>query len=191
MFRKKIAQDLGGYRAAFEAAEDYDLWLRMSEVTQIANLADELVQYRWHNANVSARRAIRQAFSVRLAQRSADMRRRTGQDPAADLVAPPDWRLPQSLDTFFAEDAAAYRLLDLADPNSVPGSAEIDFSPLVARISELNHAERKLAVRAMANYLRHASPSNRYRICGFFVQMVRRRPGMALLAVRHFVRPVP
>jgi glycosyltransferase involved in cell wall biosynthesis len=43
MLRPEIARDLGGYRAAFEAAEDYDLWLRMSEITRLGNIGEPAV----------------------------------------------------------------------------------------------------------------------------------------------------
>ena len=36
--RREVIVDLGGYRGAFQAAEDYDLWLRVAERGQIANL---------------------------------------------------------------------------------------------------------------------------------------------------------
>lgn len=190
MFRKEIVQTLGGYRGAFEAAEDYDLWLRISEVAQIANLADQLIQYRRHRANVTARLAIRQAFSVRLAQRSAAARRRIGRDPAINLASPPDWWLPESLQSFFADDVVTYRLLNLADENFVSETAESDFSPLVAKLPELNYAERQLAARAIANHMRHASLHEVYRTCGVFARMVKQRPGMAFLAARHVFKGV-
>ncbi len=181
MFRTEIGRRLGGYRAAFEATEDYDLWLRMSEVTRLANVAEPLVQYRRHGANVTARKAIRQAFSVRLAQRAAWIRWRTGCDPATALASPPDWRLPQALSSFYAEDVVTYRLLDFADPDFAMRNSEVDFSPLVERLSQLNHAERRLAVLAMINHLKARASSRTFRL---FAQMIWQRPGMALLAAR-------
>jgi hypothetical protein len=184
IFRTEIARRLGGYRAAFEAAEDYDLWLRMSEVTQLANMAEPLVQYRRHDTNVSARKAIRQCFSVRLAQRATGIRRRTGRDPALGMTTAPDWRSPHALGTFYADEAVTYRLLDLADPECSRGAKNIDFSPLVERLSELNHAERRLAALAIVNHLRHAPAAELVRTRRTLVQMLWRRPGMALLAAR-------
>jgi glycosyltransferase involved in cell wall biosynthesis len=184
IFRTEIARRLGGYRAAFEAAEDYDLWLRMSEITQLANAADVLVQYRRHDTNVSARKAIRQSFSVRLAQRATGIRRQTGRDPAIGMTTAPDWRTAHALDTFYGKHAVIYRLLDLADPECSAGAEHIDFSPLVERLSELNHAERRLAALAIINYLRRAPAGAFARTGRTLVQMLWRRPGMALLAAR-------
>jgi len=184
MLRTEIVRRLGGYRAAFEAAEDYDLWLRMSEVTLLANVAEPLVYYRRHSASVTAQNAIRQAFSVRLAQRAAQLRRRTGCDPATDLVTAPDWRLPQALSAFYAEDVATYRLLDLADPDRANRNKDVDFSPLLHRISLLNHAERRLAARAVINQFRRAPAHNALQTARVLAQMIWQRPGMALLAAR-------
>jgi glycosyltransferase involved in cell wall biosynthesis len=182
--RTEIARGLGGYRAVFEAAEDYDLWLRMSEVTSLANLPEPLVQYRRHGSNVTAQKAVRQSFSVRLAQRAAWVRRRTGRDPAIDLAIAPDWRLPQALNSFYAEDVITYRLLDLADSNFANRNSEADFSPIVERLSRLNHAERRLAVLAMINHLRHAPAAEAARTRRVLARTMWRRPGMALLAAR-------
>lgn len=147
MARADLVRRLGGYRAAFEAAEDHDLWLRMSEMAETANLPEFLTLYRWHRANVSQRKEIRAAFSVRLAQRSAAARRRTGKDPADGLAAPPDWRDAGADQAFYAPDARLYRLLAGADP--AEPLAEADPSPLVERFGDLTHRERKLAQRAV------------------------------------------
>lgn len=44
--RADLIGKLGGYRAAFRHAEDYDLWLRASRSTSIANLPEPLLLYR-------------------------------------------------------------------------------------------------------------------------------------------------
>jgi glycosyltransferase involved in cell wall biosynthesis len=147
MMRTALARRVGGYRAAFRAAEDYDLWLRMAEAGGIANLAHYLTQYRQHDANLSRRDAIRQSFSVRLAQRSAAGRRSGAGDPAGTLTAPPDWWADAAETAFFADDVVLYRLLDsdrLQGPHYIRAVPE--------RLFRLNHVERRLAqlrLRAM------------------------------------------
>jgi glycosyltransferase involved in cell wall biosynthesis len=180
MLRVEIARRLGGYRSFFQAAEDYDLWLRFSEVTKVANLAETLVQYRRHGRNVTRRDAIRQAFSVGLALRSAKARRHGGADPAADLKNPPDWR--SELPSFCAEDAALYRLLDLADPSVATDDivAETDFTPLLDRVAELSHAECKLATLAMVRHMKLAPRSRAASTMKVLLGLLRRRPGMTL-----------
>lgn len=39
------------------AAEDYDLWCRLEEQTEFANIPELLLQYRWHQTNVSKEKA--------------------------------------------------------------------------------------------------------------------------------------
>ena len=55
MMRRDAVLKAGGYRKAFCHAEDYDLWLRMSDLGYaIANLPQPLLNYRRHGANVTA-----------------------------------------------------------------------------------------------------------------------------------------
>ena len=56
MMRRDAVLQAGGYRKAFFSyAEDYDLWLRMSDLGYaIANLPQPLLNYREHGVNVSA-----------------------------------------------------------------------------------------------------------------------------------------
>jgi glycosyltransferase involved in cell wall biosynthesis len=73
MFRRDVFDRAGGYRKGLNCAEDYDLWLRMSEVTLIANLPEILVRYRIHRASMSSRLPLRLALAetcVRAAQRA-------------------------------------------------------------------------------------------------------------------------
>ena len=51
MIRKKIS-DLK-YRKETPLAEDYDLWVRISQKTRVTNLAESLVKYRLHADNIS------------------------------------------------------------------------------------------------------------------------------------------
>jgi GT2 family glycosyltransferase len=149
MMRTALARQVGGYRAAFRAAEDYDLWLRMAEASDVAVLPEVLIGYRLHEANLSRRDAIRQSFSVRLAQRCAAARRQGSGDPASGLEAPPDWWARDAETSFFAGDAALYRFLD-ADP-----LAAQDYLPAVQScVFALNHAERRLAQAKLSAMLR-------------------------------------
>ena len=46
MFRKSSVQQIGGYREFLTGSEDYDLWLRLSEIGRISNLPMKLTKYR-------------------------------------------------------------------------------------------------------------------------------------------------
>jgi glycosyltransferase involved in cell wall biosynthesis len=43
VMRRSALEQAGGYDEAFPVAQDYDLWLRLSAVTRLANLADPLL----------------------------------------------------------------------------------------------------------------------------------------------------
>jgi hypothetical protein len=43
MFRRALIDGFGGYDESFAVAQDYDLWLRLSRVTRLANLSEPLV----------------------------------------------------------------------------------------------------------------------------------------------------
>jgi glycosyltransferase involved in cell wall biosynthesis len=148
MMRADAVRRLGGYRKAFGAAEDYDLWLRMAENGGIANLPERLVALRRHDASVSRRNAVRQAFSVRLAQRSAAARRTGASDPAAALAEPPDWWAADTETAFFAPEVGFYRFLD-SDRTAAPQY----LAAVERRLFALNHAERKLAQARLGEML--------------------------------------
>jgi glycosyltransferase involved in cell wall biosynthesis len=58
MMRKDAVLAAGGYREAFRVAQDYDLWLRLSDRLEIDNLPDVHYQWRLDRDNVyTARRA--------------------------------------------------------------------------------------------------------------------------------------
>ncbi|MCA9095543.1 MAG: glycosyltransferase, partial [Planctomycetaceae bacterium] len=50
MIRGDILKQVGGYDEEFPAAEDLDLWFRLSEHGQLANLPEALHQYRLHES---------------------------------------------------------------------------------------------------------------------------------------------
>lgn len=67
MMRTDLVRKLGGYRAAFRHAEDYDLWLRASLHTDIANLSDRLLLYRRSSEQISRKHAAEQAKAAAIA----------------------------------------------------------------------------------------------------------------------------
>jgi glycosyltransferase involved in cell wall biosynthesis len=81
MARRASLVAAGGYRAAFLAAEDYDLWLRLSEMADLANLPAVVLSHRLHKATVSIDQVAQQILSE-FAAREAARRRRAGEtDP--------------------------------------------------------------------------------------------------------------
>jgi len=52
MIRKEVLQE-NRYNGNFKHVEDYELWCRIAKQGKIANLEEELFEYRWHDSNVS------------------------------------------------------------------------------------------------------------------------------------------
>ncbi|MDO9356848.1 MAG: glycosyltransferase, partial [Solirubrobacteraceae bacterium] len=82
MARRPALDAVGAYRRVVEGAEDYDLWLRLSERAALANLPDVLLRYRIHDAQVSHGINWRQRFAHDLALVAARARRRGEPDLA-------------------------------------------------------------------------------------------------------------
>lgn len=162
ILRASVLQKVGFYRPAFEGAEDYDLWVRISEVTEVANLPECLLQYRVHCESVTHRARARQMFSTRLVQRSAAARQTNAHGPDIDVTAPPDWLATESLSSpIYGDIARLYCLLDLADSSNLTGPCDhrSDISALSNGNIVLNHAERRMAQLALLNLLKRSTAS--------------------------------
>jgi glycosyltransferase involved in cell wall biosynthesis len=75
LIKREAFLQLGGYRATYLHAEDYDLFLRMAERFHIDNLPQVLTCYRLHEAQVSAKNARQQIISAIGAKFGAKYRR--------------------------------------------------------------------------------------------------------------------
>jgi glycosyltransferase involved in cell wall biosynthesis len=87
MIRREAYEEAGGYRAAFGAAQDVDLWLRMPADAGFANLEEVLYEWRAHPGGVFARARDRQIFFGAAARAFAEERRVAGGDSIARLEA--------------------------------------------------------------------------------------------------------
>jgi hypothetical protein len=136
MMRREAVLAVGGYRAAYRHAEDYDLWLRMAERYRLTNLPDRLLHYRQHQAKLSFTYAVEQRLATCIALLAARCRRAGKRDPTEDLSA----LAPQDIDRFdLAPRERANVTLDLAegllaaDPAMTRPDAAAQAAELVAR----------------------------------------------------------
>jgi len=74
---------VGGYRTIFLQAEDYDLWLRIAERFEMANLKQPVFKFRHHPYQLSVRKRTQQTLCW-LAARASAACRRTGQPDPLD-----------------------------------------------------------------------------------------------------------
>ena len=91
MVRRECLDEAGGYDETFTSAQDYDLWLRISEAYQVANLSKPLYRWRLSPEGVTVKRKAEQDRCARLARERAVERRGSGKSlPAQATPADPD-----------------------------------------------------------------------------------------------------
>ena len=81
MMRKELVVKIGGYRDFFTHCEDYDLWLRLSDLAPISNLDRVVLRYRIHPNSVGNLHGKSQLTGTFLSQAAWLMRRRGEADP--------------------------------------------------------------------------------------------------------------
>jgi hypothetical protein len=154
MMRRSTVEAAGGYRSFFLVAEDYDLWLRLSERGAVANLPEALGGHRIHPDTVTARAGLRQAFSVRLARRCARARQGNEPDPSAGMSEPIDLEGGGSHEPF-ASETRLFRALAFADQATfdrrLPTPEDLD---AISSTSFPDRREASLAQTALVNILR-------------------------------------
>ena len=80
VIRRDIFAAVGGFRN-LAPAEDYDLWLRVSEHCELANLSNIVLRYRIHPHQESQRNIRQQMLGQLVARATADLRRSGKPDP--------------------------------------------------------------------------------------------------------------
>ncbi|MCS6814231.1 MAG: glycosyltransferase [Cyanobacteria bacterium] len=75
MIRRSTIIAIGGYNEAMMPAEDLDLWLRLGELGQLANLPEPVLRYRLHMKSVSEQNTMHQRQRAREACEQAWQRR--------------------------------------------------------------------------------------------------------------------
>ncbi len=80
MIRRAALDAVGGYRADFRLAQDYDLWLRLAERYEVANLSETGYRMRFSIRMASVARNTEQNAYAALAHQLADERASMGQE---------------------------------------------------------------------------------------------------------------
>jgi glycosyltransferase involved in cell wall biosynthesis len=75
MYRRRCVHEVGGYEAGMRTGQDYDLWLRISEVWDVACLPDILYAYRQHSEMASVTHSEEQKRHAQLGRARAIQRR--------------------------------------------------------------------------------------------------------------------
>jgi GT2 family glycosyltransferase len=153
MFRADRVTEVGGYRSFFDAAEDYDLWFRLSERWDVGNLADCVGALRIHDDTVTRRKAMRQALSAVLVRRCATARQAGRPEPLVPAYPASSSSRPPIADS---AELRLLRALEFADRATFlrrpPDRQQI--AELMSPAPRANHDEQKLAQHALLNILK-------------------------------------
>jgi len=106
MFRRSALKRSGGYRAPFAPAEDHDLYLRIADFAELANVNSYLVKYRLHMRSLSFTRTMQQGLSMATAVEIAHLRRQ-------GLAEPPLPEVSITWSTALAMGVDANKLIEL------------------------------------------------------------------------------
>ncbi len=85
MFKKQCIKDVGKYRDEFVKAQDYDLWLRISDKYEISNLPDILYKRRIERKSISISNKYEQEMYAEIAIECALSRARGEMEPLYKL----------------------------------------------------------------------------------------------------------
>jgi glycosyltransferase involved in cell wall biosynthesis len=85
LMRRELFDAVGGADPAMDGAEDYDLSLKLSEITNIHHLARPLYLYRVHSSSVSAQRRLQQIMTSKEAVTRALQRRNMDREYEIDV----------------------------------------------------------------------------------------------------------
>jgi glycosyltransferase involved in cell wall biosynthesis len=99
MFRRSAFDKVGGYRECFAETEDLDLWLRLAEHHELANLPEAVIEYRLHADQATVRKLEFQTLCLVAARLSARARAESRPDPLDGVdTIDQDWLLSQGID---------------------------------------------------------------------------------------------
>ncbi len=152
---------IGGYRKAYKHAEDYDLWLRLSHVTKLANLEEALTSYRIYPGQVSTAHVIEQTANAAIAWLAHCERLAGRPDPTEGKEKLPSI---EELDRIFGPGSAAYvrrRVIDrtIYTPKLL---ADQGWPMLIAHARETKN--KAPLWRLSARLLKHGHPAKALRL---------------------------
>lgn len=81
IMRAEVFRAAGGYRRGLNVSEDFDLWTRVSEISEVANLPGAHIGYRVHSDSVTGRGHLRMAIASLCVAAAAEARKTGAREP--------------------------------------------------------------------------------------------------------------
>ncbi|MGN8119654.1 glycosyltransferase family 2 protein [Labrys sp. 22185] len=149
MMRRDTILAFDGYRSAFQASEDYDLWLRVAERGRITNLPETYLRYRLHDAQTGESNKLRQSFSRDLALLCSVERRKGNGDPLAGYSHAPDYDPADpafnGAPAIVQDLARAYRAINAMRAGAAIKTKDVSIMPQLASFGLLGEGRRSRA----------------------------------------------
>jgi len=146
LFRTDAAKRVGGYRSRVKRAQDWDLWLRLSEVGTLSCLPEPLIRLRKHGGQVSLERGgTQQVVDGHAAMASYFIRLEGAQDP---LEGPPDLaaRYLQWIESRLKEEGVLVRRKIMMEARALAVGAPNGFTGLMRAATKLVTTRRGLGL---------------------------------------------
>jgi glycosyltransferase involved in cell wall biosynthesis len=143
LFRREIYDKVGGFDVTLKAAIDYDLCLRFSEVTTIAQIKKPLYFYRRHRDSISGSQSLLQAYCAECAVKEALVRRGKADQLELKVQAQPKFflrRKTKVANRVFGIGLSETRQYHLADTLNLMGIPTIHFPARLEQIKDFDGA---------------------------------------------------
>lgn len=168
MFRRALLDQLGGYRRAYRYCEDYDFYLRMSRLADLANLDERLLLYRRSAQQVSVQFNSEQVYGSAVAWVAHGAVLAGGADPTEGLD-----RLPplERVAEIFPSPVQQRQLLDLLTSRWRWSEAAL-FGPEFTTMRQYLAAGGRMdgAWRTVARLLRMGHPVRAAQLAGTLIR---------------------
>jgi glycosyltransferase involved in cell wall biosynthesis/tRNA A37 methylthiotransferase MiaB len=160
MIRKKILEKLGGYNEQFRYAQDYDLWIRISEYGRLCNLQEKLYYWRCHKKSISVSKKNDQLRFAAIARASA-LKRSVHSvnkgNPVVSVIVPTYNRPEMLFEAICSIQKQTYKNIEII----VVNDAGEDVSTVIdacqdSRIVYLHHSENRGLAAARNTGIRNA-----------------------------------
>jgi glycosyltransferase involved in cell wall biosynthesis len=148
VFGTAVLRQIGGYRIR-GTGQDWDVFLRLGEITRLANYPKVLYSYRLHHQNSGLQRFLAASISIRYACHCAELRRHGESEPTPETFleqVESSARFSRMMLVLDAYALSQYRLalVDLANERKVRGYARLGWSAICSPRRTLVRMRRAL-----------------------------------------------
>ena len=157
LIRADALHAVGGYRSQYQWVEDHDLWLRLSERGELANISDVVLCYRQHAASICWQRSAQQRELMNQLLAEAYRRRGQATPPTVQLqgsarrsaAGPGKWARAASRGGYASSALKHLRLLNKSDARwsyKLRMNSEVALRLVVSLLARIASRSRQVGV---------------------------------------------